>query len=101
MPLVEARTRGCLVIASDLPVFRELADQGVRLYLVNSEESMAKLVLQHAAGDPAGPMSAFALQDSANQCLKLMAALLAAQQAAARAGPEGGRCRDTRQEVYA
>ncbi len=28
LPLVEARTRGCPVIGSDLPVFRELADDG-------------------------------------------------------------------------
>jgi glycosyltransferase involved in cell wall biosynthesis len=79
LPLVEARARGCPVIASNLPAFRELADDGVDLCPVNSTEAMAKLVLQHAAVNrrssiPAMP--AFTWGDSARQCLEVVSALL-------------------------
>lgn len=46
LPLVEARTRGCAVIANDLPSFLELADEGVIFYKENSLEELATLVLK-------------------------------------------------------
>ena len=81
LPLVEARTRGCLVIASDLPVFQELADDGVSLCTGNSIDNMETLVVSHAGADPqtrVAPMPAFTWEDSARQCLQVIAGLLAA-----------------------
>ena len=82
LPLVEARTRGCPVIASDLPVFRELADEGVSLCAGNSIDNMAKLVVVHADVDRrpvAMPMPPFTWEDSARQCLQAVSDLLVQQ----------------------
>lgn len=82
LPLVEARTRGCLVIASDLPVFRELADDGVSLYTENSISNMVTLVMAHANGlcrAQVAPMPAFTWGNSAQQCLQVMTGLLTNQ----------------------
>jgi len=80
LPLVEARTRGCMVIASDLPAFLELADQGVALCASNSFDDMEGQVIAHAALDRrtlVAPMPIFTWNESAHQCLGLMANLLA------------------------
>lgn len=82
LPLVEARTRGCLVIASNLPVFQELADEGVSLCTENSLGNMEALVMTHAEVDRRAsvtPMPVFTWKDSAQQCLQVMAGLLADQ----------------------
>ena len=82
LPLVEARTRGCLVIANDLPVFRELADAGVSLYAENSTREMADIVIEHAGRlrrPLLDPMPTFSWRDSAKQCLQVMEGLLTAQ----------------------
>jgi alpha-1,2-rhamnosyltransferase len=79
LPLVEARTRGCPVIASDLPAFRELADAGVSLYPKNSIEDLEALVLAHAAVDRrtlVGAMPAFTWKDSAEQLLEAVTIVL-------------------------
>ena len=47
MPLVEARARGCQVIASDLDVFKELADEGVALFARGSTDELEALVIKH------------------------------------------------------
>jgi glycosyltransferase involved in cell wall biosynthesis len=72
LPLVEARGRGCPVIAGELPAFAELADQGVFLYPQKDMAALAALVLEHAALDRrpmVGAMAPFTWQDSARQCL--------------------------------
>ncbi|MBK9986609.1 MAG: glycosyltransferase [Betaproteobacteria bacterium] len=46
LPLVEARTRGCTVIANDLPSFLELADEGVIFYKENSQEELVNLLVK-------------------------------------------------------
>lgn len=72
LPLVEARTRGCHVIASDLPAFLELADDGVSLYPQNSFAEMEALVMAHAEVDRRGSettMPAFTWNDSAREFL--------------------------------
>ena len=46
LPLVEARTRGCPVIASALPSFRELADEGT--FLFEDASSLERLIRVHA-----------------------------------------------------
>lgn len=82
LPLVEARTRGCLVIASNLPVFRELADEGVSLCTDNSPGNMEALVMAYAKVDRRAlvtRMPAFTWKDSAQQCLQVMKVLLADQ----------------------
>jgi glycosyltransferase involved in cell wall biosynthesis len=79
LPMVEARTRGCLVIASDLPVFHELADAGVSLYPKNSIEGLEALVLAHAAVDRrtlVGAMPAFTWRESVEQLLKTVTIVL-------------------------
>ncbi|HSV84364.1 MAG TPA: glycosyltransferase [Ramlibacter sp.] len=54
LPLVEARTRGCRVVASDLPSFAELADAGVTLYARDDAEALAR-ALQQVAQDTRTP----------------------------------------------
>ena len=49
LPLVEARARGCLVIASDIQAFKELADQGVSFFPRHSEERLAELIADHVS----------------------------------------------------
>ncbi len=44
LPLVEARQRGCEVIASRLPSFEELADEGVRLFTPGVASELVALV---------------------------------------------------------
>lgn len=75
LPLVEARAVGCPVIATDLPCFRELADEGVLLYPPGSATSLANLIRQQIAGDIA--LSRKSVQgtrwkDCAQQCLDVL-----------------------------
>jgi glycosyltransferase involved in cell wall biosynthesis len=80
LPLVEARTRGCLVIASSLPALVELADEGVCIYPQGSHQALEQLLLEHAAADHRAqtpPMKAFTWSDSAAQLLELSKRLLA------------------------
>lgn len=79
LPLVEARSQGCAVVANDLPAFRELADAGVDLYPQGSARAFQELVLRHAHSTPGAavpPMPTFGWDDSAIQCLERMDALL-------------------------
>lgn len=79
LPLVEARTRGCLVLASDIPAFRELADEGVRLFDPHSERQLADVLLADAQSDHAkavGAMPAWRWCDCAAQCLERLQHLL-------------------------
>lgn len=83
LPLVEARTRGSLVIASNLPVFAELADDGVHIYTQGSRSELEALIVQHSQMDhraqvPARP--AFLWRDSAAQCKQLFEKLLRQEQ---------------------
>lgn len=79
LPLVEARTQGCPVIASDLPVFAELGDGGVFLYERDSAAALRTLLVEHARADArplCGRMRPFMWKDSAGQCLRVAADLL-------------------------
>lgn len=79
LPLVEARTRGCPVIASDLPVFLELADEGVSLHRQNSFAEIEALLARHAEVNHRllnAPMPAFTWNDAALECLTVMERLL-------------------------
>jgi glycosyltransferase involved in cell wall biosynthesis len=83
LPLVEARGRGCRVIASDLPVFLELADPGVSIFPRDSAAALADLVLAHMQHDrPKSPMAPFTWEDSARRCLALIDEFEAAKRAA-------------------
>jgi len=82
LPLVEARTRDCLVIASDLPSFKELADEGVSLYARDSSEQLGALIVAHAKPEGrgrAGPMPLFTWEKSAAQLLQRTITLTAKQ----------------------
>jgi glycosyltransferase involved in cell wall biosynthesis len=80
LPLVEARTRGCPVIASDLPVFMEVADQGISFFERSSASALKAVLARHAAIDQrqtVGSMPPFLWRDSARQCRAQMTLLLA------------------------
>jgi glycosyltransferase involved in cell wall biosynthesis len=79
LPLVEARSRGCPVIASDLPVFAELADAGVTTFDRTCAASLAQAIARHAGEARRGavpPMPRFTWADSAAQLSRLMGTLL-------------------------
>ena len=68
LPLVEARSRGCTVIANDLAPFSELADEGVFLYRNNDWRELARLIEDHARHENVPvfkPMPPFTWRDSA------------------------------------
>jgi len=44
LPLIEARQLGCRVIASDIPVFRELADEGVSFFPAHDVDALASAI---------------------------------------------------------
>lgn len=88
LPLVEARTRGCLVLASDIPAFAELADEGVILFKSNSVPALEQAILDVVARDAApadpdgasgavGRMHPFTWRDSASTFLAVTHQLLA------------------------
>lgn len=79
LPLVEARTRGSLVIASNLPAFVELADEGVHIYSGESHDELQAAITEHSETDfgshiPSRPP--FLWRDSAKQCKQLFEKLL-------------------------
>ncbi|MDB5858959.1 MAG: glycosyltransferase family 1 protein, partial [Ramlibacter sp.] len=85
LPLVEARARGCPVLASDLPAFAELADEGVFIFDRRSMQELEALVLQHATTDyrpRVGRMTPFTWRDSALQFLDVSRELLQSPRAA-------------------
>lgn len=86
LPLVEARTRGCPVIASDLPVFREIADEGVHWFDPHQPDDLVQLLARDAAGGVAftrDRMVTFDWGASARQCLACIDSLLASRSAVA------------------
>jgi glycosyltransferase involved in cell wall biosynthesis len=70
LPLVEARARGCAVVASDLPAFAELADEGVSLFPAGSASALKDLVLLHLQRSRRASVAVpFTWTDTAQQCL--------------------------------
>jgi len=68
LPLVEARSRGCTVIANDLPSFVELADEGVLFYRKNSIKELNALLINNADLEKQNvqkPLPPFTWRDSA------------------------------------
>lgn len=79
LPLVEARTQGCAVIANDLPVFREVGDAEVSFYAPGAQSELEHLIVQRARDRTLAPvprMSPFTWDDSAAQCLQVLGRLL-------------------------
>ncbi len=73
LPLVEARVRGCPVIASDLPSFVELADAGVDIFTAGSRRGLIERVREHLGHDrrtEVAPMEPFTWSDSARDLLR-------------------------------
>lgn len=82
LPLVEARVRGCPVIASDLPALAELADGGVFLFPAGDQAALLARLRDHIARDhreQTWPMPAFTWNDSARQLLGVAGTLLGNQ----------------------
>lgn len=76
LPLVEARARGCLVIASDLPAFAELADEGVSFFPTGSLDAFEEQILSHLRNPRrAERIDPFAWADSARHCLAFIRSL--------------------------
>lgn len=72
LPLVEARARGCTVIASSLPALLELADEGVHFFDPDSATELEALVLEQASRAERQlppPARVFTWRDSAAQFL--------------------------------
>ena len=69
LPLVEARSRGARVIASDIPSFVELGDAGVAFFSTGSQDALESALLHdlHGAAVPAGHMPTFTWADAARQ----------------------------------
>jgi glycosyltransferase involved in cell wall biosynthesis len=80
LPLVEARARGCRVIASDIPAFAELADRGVTLFPRDDATALARTIAAQAAGALPNPGAVHALtwKESAAQFGRLAGQLLGA-----------------------
>lgn len=93
LALVEARTRGCPVIANDLPVFRELADAGVTFFDVGAPQGLVAAVRRHLQRDHRGeaePMQPFRWRDSATQLVeRVMQVLPSADWGYSSASPSG------------
>lgn len=72
LPLVEARARGCTVIASSLPALLELADDGVLFFSPDSADELEALIVEQASlpnrGLPLAP-KVFTWRQSADQFL--------------------------------
>jgi alpha-1,2-rhamnosyltransferase len=82
LPLVEARVRGCPVIASDLPALAELADAGVFLFPAGDQAALVSMLRDHSVRDrraDAGLMAPFTWNDSAHELLRVTGDLLGAQ----------------------
>lgn len=89
LPLVEARVRGCPVIAGELPAFAELADQGVFFYQLQDKAACKALLRAHAAENQratVGAVRPFGWRESARNCLEAVARVLRAR---AEAGAPG------------
>lgn len=74
LPLIEARARGCPVIASNIPSFVELKDDGVWLFDLRVPEQLESIVLEHSAGDQRGMVGSAKVpswRDSAKAILDL------------------------------
>ena len=80
LPLVEARQRGCRVIASHIPAFRELADGDVLLFDQHSAEQLMQCILQLSIDTPGKQHTAtaagFSWRESSDQLLDRMLRLL-------------------------
>ena len=80
LPLVEARQRGCRVIASHIPAFRELADGGVFLFDQHSAEQLMQCILQLSIDAPGKQhttaAAGFSWRESSDQLLDRMLRLL-------------------------
>jgi glycosyltransferase involved in cell wall biosynthesis len=75
LPLVEARMRGCPVIASDLQALKELADEGVSFYHRNSLEELAALLVEQASFEKRSRstlMPCFTWKNSAEQLIQVL-----------------------------
>lgn len=89
LPLVEARARGCAVIASDLPALKELGDEGVAFFTPGCADELDALVRERAGAQSPSrpePMQVFTWQDSADQFVGVTSGLLDARTAGAPSG---------------
>ena len=75
LPLVEARSRGCRVVASDIPVFAELADEGVTLFRRDDPQALEQALLAIAETRPVSAAQTLTWGESAAQFYRVASAL--------------------------
>ncbi len=81
LPLVEARACGCRVLASDLPVFREFADEGVRFFAAGSADALELAIraeLERPSGEPVPKARLLSWAASGSEFAAVASRLLAA-----------------------
>jgi glycosyltransferase involved in cell wall biosynthesis len=79
LPLIEARSRGTIVIANQIPPFQEIADPGVFFFDLKYPISLSKLILEHSRTDYRDlfePLIPTTWQQSAMSCQSTIKALL-------------------------
>ena len=80
LPLLEARQLGCRVIASDIPVFRELADEGVVFFPAHNVNALASAIrcVVDAGNTRVPKRQLWTWADSTNQLLDALTRLVGA-----------------------
>ncbi len=79
LPLIEARARGAIIIASNIPSFREIGDEGVFYFNLQDGDSLKAILFQHTLYDfktTIKPMQPLQWKDSALACLTTVNRLL-------------------------
>lgn len=79
LPLIEARSRGTIVIANQIPSFQEISDPGVFFFDLKYPISLRKLILEHSRTDYRDqfePLIPTTWRQSAMSCQSTIKALL-------------------------
>lgn len=79
LPLIEARTKGAIVLASDIPAFKEIGDEGVFYFDLQDTDSFKSILLHHINCDlkkSISPMQPVSWRESANTLLNTVDNLL-------------------------
>lgn len=82
LPLIEARAKGAIVLASDIPAFKEIGDDGVFYFDLQDINSLKSILLYHINCDltkSVSPMQPLSWRESANTLLNTVDNLLSTE----------------------